>query len=169
MRALWYKQQVRISTATILLVTALLAWPSPIRANIGDTLTELRARYGSAKDMGGQMLFEIRLKDGQIIPARGTADVENHFTVNVYFDGVHSAMEIFTRNSSDPKKSEMTQTDIDTILAAQNDGMKWTPMQLANGKSVYVSADNKLLARFRANSTGKVDDASVLMIMLNSK
>ena len=68
----------------------LLAAFAPARANIGDTMTELRQRYGSAKKIGGQMLFEVRLKDGQILPARGATDVENHFTITVYFDGDHS-------------------------------------------------------------------------------
>ena len=96
-----------------MLGAALLAWPAMAQANIGDTLPQLRARYGSAKDMGGQMLFEVRLVNGQIVPARGSADTQDHFTVTVYFDGDHSAMEIFTRNTSDPVKANLTQADID--------------------------------------------------------
>lgn len=153
----------------IILGVALLACSRPASANIGDTLEQLRARYGSAKDMGGQMLFEVRLKNGQIIPARGTADVENHIAVNVYFDGVHSAMEIFTRNTSDPAKMEMTQADVDTILAATDDGLKWDVVQAPNGKQAWLRSDKKLIARFRSNPTGKSDDAAVLMIMLNTK
>jgi hypothetical protein len=152
-----------------ILIVALFAGPALAHANIGDTLPELRQRYGSAKDMGGQMLFEVRIKDGQIRPARGAADVENHLSVNVYFDGDHSAMEIFTRNTSDPAKAEMTQADVDVILAAADDGMTWNPMRLSTGKSGWMRSDNKLIARFRPNPTGKVDDAAVLVIMLNSR
>jgi hypothetical protein len=137
----------------------------PARANVGDTMVELRHRYGSAKDMGGQMLFEVRLKDGQIIPARDATDTVTHFSVNVYFDGANSAMEVFTRNTGDPAKAEMTKDDIATILAATSDGLTWVPLVLANGKTTWVRSDKKLVARFDPNKTGKVDDASVLVIM----
>jgi hypothetical protein len=143
---------------------------TPARANIGDTMTELRQHYGSAKDMGGQMLFEVRLKDGQIIPARGAADTENHFTVTVYFDGVRSAMEVFTRNTSDPAKANMTPEDISTILGAIGNGIPWVPVQTGSGKMTWVWGDKKgqlpqLLARFDPATSGSADDASVLIIM----
>jgi hypothetical protein len=153
----------------IIVGVAFLAWPAMARANIGDTLPELRARYGSMNDMGGQMLFEVRLLNGQIVPARGSADTENHFTVTVYFDGDHSAMEIFTRNTSDPVKANMAQADIDAILAATNDGGTWNAVQVPSGKPTWVRSDNKLIARFSPNMSGKADDASVLIIMLNTK
>ena len=153
----------------IALSVLLLAWPAMAQANIGDTLPELRARYGSAQDMGGQMLFEVRLVDGQIVPARGSADTQDHFTITVYFDGDHSGMEVFTRNTSDPVKANMTQADIDAILAATDDGQIWNPIEVASGKPTWVRSDNKLIARFSPNMSGKEDDASVLIIMLNSK
>jgi hypothetical protein len=153
----------------IALGVVLLAWPATAQANIGDTLQELRARYGSAQDMGGQMLFEVRLVNGQIVPARGSTDTENHFSITVYFDGDHSGMEVFTRNTSDPVKANMTQADIDAILAATDDGQTWSPVQVASGKPTWVRSDNKLIARFSPNTSGKEDDASVLIIMLNSK
>jgi len=153
----------------IALGIVLLAWPAMAQANIGDTLQQLRARYGSAKDMGGQMLFEVRLVNGQIVPARGSADTQDHFSVNVYFDGDHSAMEVFTRNTSDPVKAEMTQADIDAILAATNDGQEWNAVQLRSGKPAWMRSDRKLIARFSPNKSGKIDDASVLVIMLNAK
>jgi len=153
----------------IVLGAVLLAWPALAQANIGDTLPELRGRYGSAKDMGGQMLFEVRLVNGQIVPARGSANAADHFTVTVYFDGVLSAMEIFTRNTSDPVKSNLSQADIDAILAAANEGQTWNAVQVASGKPTWVRSDNKLIARFSPNQSGKIDDASVLVIMLNSK
>jgi len=150
----------------IVLGLFLLAWPALAMANIGDTLAELRQRYGSAKDMGGQMLFEVRLVNGKFVPARGSADTSDHFSINVYFDGVHSAMEVFTRNTSDPLKSELTQSDIDAILAAMNEGQSWHAIQVPTGRATWVRDDKKLIARFSPNKSGKADDASVLAIML---
>lgn len=149
----------------IVLGLIILAWPSLALANIGETLPELRQRYGSAKDMGGQMLFEVRFVNGQIVPARGT-DTKDHFTVNVYFDGVHSAMEVFTRNTTDPLKADLQQADIDTILAATAEGQTWNSIQVPTGRATWVRSDKKLIARFSPNKSGKVDDASVLAIML---
>jgi hypothetical protein len=150
-------------------VAAILTWPTVALANIGDTLQELRGRYGSAKDMGGQMLFEVRLVNGQIVPARGSADTENHFTIAVYFDGDHSAMEVFARNTTDPIKANLTQADIDAILAATSEGQNWNAVQVATNRATWVRSDNKLIARFSPNATGAADHASVLVIMLNSK
>ena len=147
----------------------LLAWPAVALANIGDTLPDLRGRYGSAKDMGGQMLFEVRVVDGRIRPARDSADADGHFTVTVYFDGDQSAMEVFTRNTSDPVKANMSQADIETILSCTGDGLAWNAIQVPSGKPTWLRSDNKLIARFSPNKTGKADDASVLVIMLNTK
>ena len=146
-----------------------LICPFLAEANIGDTLPQLRGRYGSAKDLGNQMLFEVRLVNGQIVPARGSSDTENHFTVAVYFDGDHSAMELFTRNTSDPAKSDLTQEDIDAFLAATAEGQTWTSVGVSSGRPTWVRSDNKLIARFSPNKSGKADDASVLVFMLNSK
>lgn len=157
------------SGKTIVLGAVLLAWPATAQANIGDTLPQLRERYGSAQDMSGQMLFEVRLVNGRIVPARGSVDTRDHFTVTVCFDGDHSAMEIFTRNTSDPVKANLTQADIEAILAAANDGQTWNPVQLPSGRTTWLRSDNKLIARFSPNKSGKEDDASVLVIMLNSK
>jgi len=147
----------------------LLAWPTLALGNIGDTLPDLRARYGSAQDMGGQMLFEVRLANRQIVPARDTANADDHFTITVYFDGDHSAMEVFARNTSDPAKANLTQADIDAILAATNDGLTWHSIQVATGRTTWMRSDRKLIARFSPNATGNADDASVLVVMLNSK
>jgi hypothetical protein len=160
---------VLISGRKIALGLALLAWPTPALANIGDTLPELRGRYGSAKDLGNQMLFEVRLVNGKIVPARGSADIENHFTVAVYFDGAHSAMEVFTRNVGDPAKADLTQADIDAFLSAATEGLAWTQVQVPSGRPTWMRSDNKLVARYSPNKSGKEDDASVLVIMLNSK
>jgi hypothetical protein len=118
--------------------------------------------------MGGQMLFEVRLANGQIVPARGSANGEDHLTITVYFDGVHSAMEVFTRNTSDPIKANLSPADIDAILAATNEGQEWHPIEVPTGHATWVRSDHKLIARFSPNKTGMPDDASVLVIMLNA-
>jgi hypothetical protein len=137
----------------LVLGVMLVALPGLAQANVGDTLSELRGRYGSAKDMGGQMLF----------------DAQDHFSVNVYFDGVNSAMEVFTRTASDPVKANMTQADIDAILAAASEGQNWNEVETPTGRQTWLRSDRKLIARFSPNKTGKPDDASVLVIMLNAK
>lgn len=147
----------------------LLACPALALANIGDTLPELRARYGSAKDMGGQMLFQVQIVDGKLVRLPPSADQREGYSVTVYFDGDHSAMEVFTRNTSDPAKAEMSRDDIDKILAAESDGQSWNPVQVSTGKQTWLRLDNKLIARFSPNSSGGVDGASVLVIMENSK
>jgi len=154
----------------IALGALLVAALTPARANVGDTMTDLRQRYGSAKDMGGQMLFEVRLKDGQLTPARDAVDKTNLFSITVYFDGVHSAMEIFTRNTSDPSKANMTQDDINAILNAVSGGSPWTQITTPSGKQTWVWGDKKgqlpqLMARFDPAKSADPDDASVLVIM----
>jgi len=168
---IFYKPKVSIfsQARTGLLALAIVAWPALAQANIGDDLQALRGHYGSAKDMGGQMLFEVRLVNGQIQPARGSADTDDHFSVAVYFDGTRSAMEVFTRNTSDPDKAQLQRDDIDTILAAASDGLTWNEVRVPTGHQTWVRSDNKLIARFSPDTGGKPDDASVLVIMLNSK
>lgn len=150
----------------ILLVLTLLAAPALARAYIGDTLPELRKHYGSAKDMGGQMLFEVKLSQGQIFPARDAATANEHFTINVFFDGVHSGMEVYARNTTDPAKADLKQDDIDAILAANGEGLTWNQVTNPTGHMTWVRSDKKLIARFSPNRSGKSDDASVLAIML---
>ncbi len=157
-----------------LVLTAALGFGlfAPARANIGDTLDQLRSRYGSAKDMGGQMLFVVRIKDGQLVPARGAPDTENLFSVSVYFDVTRSAMEVFTHDTSDPAKSAMTEDDIRAILEATGNGTPWVPTQTANGRRTWLWGDRKdkpptLLARFSPAKGGGADNASVLVIMAN--
>jgi hypothetical protein len=78
-------------------------------------------------------------------------------------------MEIFTRNTSDPEKSDLSSKDIDMILAAESEGLSWDPIQTKNGKPTWVRSDKKLIARFNPNTSGDDTGASVLVIMLNSK
>ena len=151
----------------MIILAAALAGATLAHANVGDTMPELRGRYGSAKDMQGQMLFEVRIVNGQIVPARDTANAADHLTVSVYFDGAYSAMEVFTRNTSDPVKANLSPSDVDAILAATNGGLEWHPIQVPTGHATWVRTDKKLIARFSPNKTGKVDDASVLVIMVN--
>jgi hypothetical protein len=166
-----YKVGMAIFTSVkkVALGVMFVALPGLAQANIGDTLPELRARYGSAKDMGGQMLFDVRMVDGQLVPGRGSTGAQDHFSVNVYFDGVNSAMEVFTRTASDPAKANMTQSDIDAILAAASEGQNWNEVETPTGRQTWLRSDRKLIARFSPNKSGKPDDASVLLIMLNAK
>ncbi len=126
-----------------------LAFVVPARANIGDDLGELRGRYGGAKNVGGGMLFQ---HDG--------------YSICVYFDGSHSAMEVFTRDGSKPDKTDISQADVDAILAAEAVGQTWNPIQTSSGKKTWLSANGKVIARL------SVDDKTnekTLMIMVNEK
>jgi hypothetical protein len=138
--------------AFLLAVAFFLACPVMAQANIGEDLTQLRARYGGAKEVGGQMLFD-----------------HGGLSITVYFDGDRSAMEIFTRNASRPDQPDLSKEDIDHILNASSEGKTWNQAQGSSGKPTWVRSDNKLIARLSENSTGKADDASVLIIMLNAK
>jgi hypothetical protein len=132
----------------------LLACPTLALANIGDDLSQLRGRYGSAKNMGGQMLFQ---HDG--------------YSICVYFDGSYSAMEVFVRDGSKKDKSgaaitDISQDDIDQILAAEALGQTWNEVQTSSGKKTWLTSNGKLVARL------SVDDKSnekTFMIMLNAK
>jgi hypothetical protein len=160
-----------VSGRRIFIAAMLAACPTLVHANIGDTMEELRQHYGSAKDMGGQMLFEVRLSNGRIVPARDSANTPDHFSIAVYFDGIHSAMEVFTRNTTDPAKSDLTADDIDAILTAIGNGVPWASMRAPDGRQTWLwgrtkDSPPKLLARFNPNKTGSADGASVLVIML---
>jgi hypothetical protein len=117
-------------------LAGLAAAPSA-RAAIGDDLTALRAAYGSAKEVGGQMLFQ---HDG--------------YAIAVYFDGTRSAMEIFALDDNKPTRTDFTQKDIDAILAVQGQGQPWNAVQTQSGQPTWLSANGKLIARF--NATEKI-------------
>jgi len=146
-----------------------LVLPMLASANIGEDIGQLRERYGSAKALGGQMLFQVHVVDGQLVRLPPSADQREGYSISVYFDGVHSGMEIFTRNTVDPTKAEMPQLDVDLILAAESDGKTWNAVQVHSGKPTWVRSDGKLIARFSPSSSGKAGDASALVIMLNGK
>jgi len=138
----------------MVLAGLLLACPLSARANIGDDIGQLRKHFGAAKDMGGQMLFQ---HDG--------------YSICVYFDGSRAAMEVFVRDGSKKDKkgvalTELTQDDIDQILAAESVGFKWNQVQTSGGKTTWLRSDNKLIARLSVDS--KSNDKT-LMIMVNEK
>ncbi len=132
-----------IGVAILLLVCAPLS-----HANIGDDLSDLRGRYGGAKNVGTGMIFQ---HDG--------------YSICVYFDGSHAAMEIYARDGSKPDKLDITQEDVDAILAKEAVGKTWNPIQTNSGKQTWLSSDNKLIARITTDEKGE----KTLMIMLNSK
>ncbi len=148
---------------------AFLACPLLAQANIGEDIGQLRARYGSAKALGNQMLFQVHFADDKLGRLPPSADPHDGYSISVYFDGAHSGMEIFTRNTTEVAKMEITQQDIDRILAAESDGLVWTAVQVHSGKPTWLRSDNKLIARFSSNAEGKAGDASALVFMLNSK
>ena len=131
------------------LAVIFLTCPILAQANIGDDLAQLRIRYGSAKDMDGQMLFQ---HDG--------------YSICVYFDGSHAGMEVFVRDGSQPDKTDITQDDIDAILAAEGDGQTWNQVESKSGKPTWLRADGKLIARM---SVGDKPEDKYLMIMVNEK
>jgi hypothetical protein len=118
--------------------------PAPARAAIGDDLPALRTAYGSAKEVGGQMLFR-----------------HGGFDIAVYFDGARSAMEIFALAANQPDKTDFTQKDIDGILAQEGQGQPWNQVQTRSGEPTWVRADGKLIARFNANE-------KILAILVNA-
>jgi hypothetical protein len=115
------------------------------RAAIGDDLPALRTAYGSAKEVGGQMLFR-----------------HGGFDIAVYFDGTRSAMEIFALIGNQPDKTDFTQKDIDGILAQEGQGQPWNPVQTRSGEPTWVRADGKLIARFNAND-------KILVVLINAQ
>jgi hypothetical protein len=129
----------------LLLVLGLLISVAPARAVIGDDLTTLRATYGSASQVGNQMLFQ---HDG--------------YSIAVYFDGTRSGMEIFVRDGSKADKQDITSADIDAILVLEGAGQPWHPIQVRSGEPTWLRADGKLIARF--NPTEKI-----LAVIANSK
>jgi hypothetical protein len=134
-----------VSLRNILVALALLGLAGSARAAIGDDITQLRAAYGSASEVGNQMLFK---HDG--------------YSIAVYFDNTRSAMEIFVRDGSKPDKPDITQADIDAILVLEGAGQPWNPIQTHSGEPTWLRADRKLIARFNPSE-------KILAIIVNSK
>jgi len=130
------------------LAVALFFLPTCARAHIGDDFATLRASYGGAEHVGNQLLFK-----------------HAGYSIAVYFDGTRSAMEIFVRDGSIPGKTDMTQADIDSILAFEGDGQDWKPYQPVSGTSngpIWLRADHKVIARFNTSER-------ILSIIENAK
>lgn len=138
------------SAAKIALLLVVLSVSTiPAMANIGDTIAELRGRYGSAKDMGVEMLFQ---HDG--------------YSICVYFDGSRSAMEVFVRDGSKEGKDDITQKDVDQILASEGGGMEWRSLTSPSGRPMWVRADGKIVAKL---TVGDKSGEKYLTIMANEK
>jgi hypothetical protein len=151
------------------LIVFILVWPTMAQANIGENIGQLRARYGSAKQVGNQMLFQVHIVDDKLVRMADSSSQNEGYSISVYFDGILSAMEVFTRIASDPAKSDISQADIDHILAGESDGNTWNSIPVHSGKPTWVRSDNKLIARFSESASGTSDSTSALVIMLNSK
>ena len=139
---------IRIPTLKGVLVIALLMWPTFVQANIGDDITILRKRYGSAKDMANQMLFQ---HDG--------------YSICVYFDGNVAAMEVFVRDGSKPDKLDITPDDITQILDKEGEGMPWNPVVSKTGEQTWLRSDHKLIARL---TESKESTDKYLTVMVNT-
>ena len=116
-----------------------------VHGAVGDDMVKLRAVYGSASKVGGQMLFQ---HDG--------------YSVAVYFDGAYSAMEIFVRDGSKPDKTDISQADIDEILLLEGAGQPWSEVRTSRGEPTWLRADGKLIARFNPSE-------KIVAVMTNSK
>jgi len=131
-------------------VMALVLVSAPsAKANIGDDLGELRSRYGGGKPVASGIIFQ---HDG--------------YSICVYFDGSHVAMEVYTRDGSQKDKTDITQADVDAILAKEAVGQKWNEIQTHSGKPTWLSSNGKMIARL---SVDNETNAKTLMIMVNSK
>jgi hypothetical protein len=135
--------------AGLVMIASLLA-PLVARGHVGDNLAQLRQTYGATgKEAGNTMIFQ-----------------RNGYSICVYFDGDHSAMEIFTRDGSDKTKTDITQADIDSILTMEGDGQGWSPVTSHSGKPTWLRSDKKLIARL---SPGESNGDKVFVVMLNEK
>ena len=135
---------------TGLAIVGLLLAPLTARGHIGDNLAQLRQAYGATgKEAGDTMIFQ-----------------RNGYSICVYFDGDHSAMEVFTRDGSDKTKTDITDDDIKGILTMEGDGQGWTQVTSHSGKPTFLRADDKLIARL---STGTTSMDKVFVVMLNQK
>jgi hypothetical protein len=128
---------IPVPARNFLFAILLLAATVRAHAAIGDDLTKLRSAYGSAQQVGGQMLFKF-----------------SGYSIAVYFDGTRSAMEIFVGDDSTPTPHDLTQSDIDKILVLEGGGQTWNPVTTHSGQPTWLRADGKVIARF--NPTEKI-------------
>jgi hypothetical protein len=120
------------------------------RAHVGDDMTKLRQVYGAtAHQVGNALIFQ-----------------KNGYSICVYFDGDHSAMEVFTRDGSVKDKTDITPDDIDQILILEGDGQEWNQVSSHSGKPTWLRADKKMIARL---SEGDTPADKVFVVMVNEK
>jgi Ca2+-binding RTX toxin-like protein len=132
------------------LALALVLAAPAASGHIGDDLAQLRQAYGATgKQAGNTMIFQ-----------------SNGYSIAVYFDGDHSAMEVFTRDGSVKNKTDITPDDIKSILALESDGQPWYEVESKSGKPTWLRADDKLIARL---SPGDSTEDKVFMVMVNQK
>lgn len=141
------KKFIGVALALVLAATA-------ASARIGDTLTQLRAVYGStAKKQGNAMIFQ-----------------RNGYSICVYFDGTVSGMEIFARDGSVKGKTEITDADVKGILAMEGAGQGWSQVTSKSGKPTFLREDRKVIARL-----SEADDAlsgapgKAFVVLVNQK
>ncbi len=133
---------------TGLAMVGFLLAPLTARGHIGDNLAQLRQAYGATgKEAGNTMIFQ-----------------QNGYSICVYFDGDRSAMEVFTRDGSDKKKTDITDDDIKSILEMEGEGQGWSQVTSHSGKPTFLRGDSKLIARL---STGETTMDKVFVVMLN--
>jgi hypothetical protein len=63
-------------------------------------------------------------------------------------------MEIFVGDDSPPTPHDLTQQDVDKILALEGAGQAWNPVTTHSGQPTWLRADGKVIARF--NPTEKI-------------
>jgi hypothetical protein len=140
---------------TTIALALMLALAAPAaRAHIGDTLPQLREVYGAtAKKQGNSMIFQ-----------------RNGYSICVYFDGLYSAMEIFTRDGSVKGKTDISNNDVAGILTMEGEGLGWNEVTSHSGKPTWLREDKKLIARLSdANDAESGAPGKALVVMINEK
>jgi hypothetical protein len=133
-----------------LAAVAVLLSPAVGRAHIGDNLAQLREFYGAtAQRVGNALIFQ-----------------RNGYSICIYFDRDLSAMEMFTRDGSEKKKTDITPEDVAALLKLEGQGQGWSQMVGPSGKPVWLRADRKLIARL---SPGDTPADTVFVVMVNEK
>ena len=132
----------------LVVVICLLA-PALGRAHIGDNMEQLQQVYGAtAHRVGNAMIFQ-----------------RNGYSICVYFDGDHSAMEVFTRDGSEKNVTDITAGRVAALLTLEGEGQGWSQMVGQSGKPIWLRADKKLIARL----SGEAPEDKVFVVMLNAK
>jgi hypothetical protein len=104
-----------------------------VRAEVGDTREQLRARYGAGKEVGDQLL----------LTAKG-------YFLSAYFVNDIVSMEIYTvapdANGSPREWTEQSQKE---LLTRQASGKIWQPGKAQRtGETYWIRSDQEVAARF---------------------